>query len=196
MVFNGQKSELKLIRCDVAQGFILRPLLFLLYINDLTKVLSFIMPILFADDTNFFFCTGTELKEMIRQVNEEMAKIYGWVNANRLSLNIDKTNFMLFTPKNFYLCTDDFVINQIKIQELKETRFLGVIIDNKLNWSFRLLKILVSYWSQEKFLTMRPCSHCITALYTLIFSIAYMCGARHTILILMILLFYRTKPCV
>ena len=46
------------------------------------------------------------------------------------SLNIDKTKFMLFTPKNFSLCTDDIVINQIKIQEVKETNCLGVIIDN------------------------------------------------------------------
>ena len=41
---------------------------------------------------------------------------------------------MLFTPKNFFLCTDDIVMNQIKIQEVKETKFLGVIIDNKLKW--------------------------------------------------------------
>ena len=40
--------------------------------------LAFFMPILFADDTNLF-CTGTELKEMIQQVNEEMAKIYAWL---------------------------------------------------------------------------------------------------------------------
>ena len=82
---------------------------------------------------------------MIRQVNEEMAKIYAWVNANRLSLNIDKTNFMLFTPKNFSLCTDivrhDIVINQIKIQEVKETKFLGVIIDNRLKWSSHIMYI-------------------------------------------------------
>ena len=42
----------------------------------------------FADDTNLF-CTGIDLKNMIRQVNEELAKIYAWVNANKLSLNID-----------------------------------------------------------------------------------------------------------
>ena len=41
------------------------------------------MSIFFADDTNLF-CTGTELKEMIRQVNEAMAKIYAWVHASRL----------------------------------------------------------------------------------------------------------------
>ena len=129
-------------RSDVV--FLKRPYLdfFLVFldINDLTNVSSIFMPILFADDTNLF-CTGTELKGMIRQVNEEMAKIYAWVNANRLSLNIDKTNFMLFTPKNIYLCTDDIVINQIKIQEVKEAKFLGVIIDNKLKWSSHIMYI-------------------------------------------------------
>ena len=78
---------------------------------------------------------------MIRQVNEEMAKIYAWVNANILCLNIDKTNFVLFTPKNFSFCKDDIVINQIKIQEVKETKFLGVIIDNKLKWSSHIMYI-------------------------------------------------------
>ena len=203
VVYNGYESELKVINCGVPQGSILEPLLFLLYINDLTNVSNFFMPILFADDTNLF-CIGTDLKEIIRLVNEEISKIYDWVNANKFSLNIDKTNFMLFTPKNFSRCIDAIVINQIKIQEVKETKFLGVIIDNKLKWSAhiictsakRLLKVLVSYWSPEKFLTMIPCCHCIIPLYILIFIIAYMYGAKHIILIWMILLFYRTKPCV
>ena len=60
------------------------------------------MQILFADDTNRF-CTGTDDKDMIRQINEEMAKIYARVNANKLSLNIDKTNFMMLTPETFFL---------------------------------------------------------------------------------------------
>ena len=71
------------------------------------------MPILFADDTNLFW-TGTDLQEIIRLVNEEISKIYAWVNANRLSLNTDKTNFMIFTPKHLSRCIDDTVINQIK----------------------------------------------------------------------------------
>ena len=60
------------------------------------------MPILFAGDTKLF-CTGTDLKDMMRQINEEMAKIYAWINANKLSLNIDKTNFMMFMPKGFLI---------------------------------------------------------------------------------------------
>ena len=64
-----------------------------------------------------------------------MVKTYAWVNANKLSLNIDKTNFMLSMQKSFSHCTDHIVINLTGIQEVKETKFLGVIIDSKLKWS-------------------------------------------------------------
>ena len=47
------------------------------------------MPILFAADTNLL-CTGKDLKDLSHQINEEIAKIYTWVNANELSLNIDR----------------------------------------------------------------------------------------------------------
>ena len=67
--------------------------------------------------------------------HEEMAKIYAWVNANKLSLNIDKNNFIMFMPKGFSYCADYIVINQTRIQEVKETKFLGVITDNQLKWS-------------------------------------------------------------
>ena len=101
VVYNGYESELKVINCGVPQGSTLGPLLFLLIINDLTNVSSFFMPIIFADDANLF-CTGTDLTEITQLFNEEISKIYDWVNPNKLSLNIDKTNFMLFTPKKLF----------------------------------------------------------------------------------------------
>ena len=67
------------------------------------------MPILFADDTNRF-CTGTDVKDMIRQINEEMAKIYARVNANKLSLNIDKTNFMMLMPEKVFLIVQTILL--------------------------------------------------------------------------------------
>ena len=139
-MYNGYESELKVINCGVPQGSILGPLLFLLYINDLTNVSSFFMPILFADDTNLF-CTGTDLKEIIRLVNEEISKIYDWVNANKLSLNIDKTNFMLFTPKKLFSLYRWYCDKPNQNTGSKRNKFLGVIIDNKLKWSAHIMYI-------------------------------------------------------
>ena len=56
------------------------------------------MPIHFADDTNLF-ATGYNLNDITSQINKDIDNVYAWVKANKLSLNIDKTNFMLFTPK-------------------------------------------------------------------------------------------------
>ena len=110
--YNVHESELKLMRCGVPQRSTLGPLHFLSYIHDLTNVS------VFSADTfcwwyQSFFCTGTDLKDMIRQINEDMVKIHAWVDGNKLSLNIDKTNFMLFMPKSFSHCADHIVIHKI-----------------------------------------------------------------------------------
>ena len=61
------------------------------------------MSMLFVDDT-FLFCIGTDLKDMIRQINKEMPKIYARINGNKLSFNIDKTTLLLFmTPKDCFI---------------------------------------------------------------------------------------------
>ena len=101
---------------------------------------SFFIPILFADDTNLF-CTGPNLKDIVYQINQEIRMIYLWVKANKLSLNIDKTYFMLFTPKRFPRNMDDIIIDGKQIIEVNETKFLGVIIDNNLNWKLHITYI-------------------------------------------------------
>ena len=60
-------------------------------------VSEYFMPIRFADDTNIF-ATRYNLNDIVSEINKEIANIYALVKANKLSLNIDKTNFMLFTP--------------------------------------------------------------------------------------------------
>ena len=139
VLYNNSESDHKEIKCGVPQVYILGPLFFWIYINDLPSVSKFFLPILFADDTNLF-CTGKKLNDILKEINVEIDKIYSWVKANKLSLNVDKTNFMLFTPKCFP-CNMNDLINGSRISEVNETKFLGVIIDNKLSWSSHIMYI-------------------------------------------------------
>ena len=120
------------ITCGVPQGSILGPLLFLLYINDLGNICSSTTSILFADDTNIFKM-GNNLKQMEDELNSELSKISIWLKANKLSLNIGKTHFMVFSNKRRKHYDLNIKIDETKIEEVKKI-FLGVIIDIKLTW--------------------------------------------------------------
>ena len=130
-MYNNFESDYKEIKCGVPQGSVLGALLFLIYINDLPSVSKFFM--LFADDTNLF-CTGKKLGYIVFEINVGLDKIYSRVKAKKLSLNVEKTNFMSFTPKCFSRNMDDLLINGNRISDVNETKFPGVIIDNKLSW--------------------------------------------------------------
>ena len=91
-------SQLKGIGCGVPQGSILGPTLFILYINDMCKVSNILKFILYADDTNIFY-SGKNLKEVCKTVTEELKKLRVWFMINKLSLNIAKTNFIIFHSK-------------------------------------------------------------------------------------------------
>ena len=96
---NNVASSCQSIKCGVPQGSILGPLLFLIYVNDMTNCSNLLQFILFADDTNLFF-SSTNINDLIAIVNRELDKLAVWFRANKLSLNIDKTNFILFGLKN------------------------------------------------------------------------------------------------
>ena len=96
---NGESSESLGINCGVPQGSVLGPLEFLLYINDLPNISKLLNFYLFADDTNIYY-ESSSLQELEKTINKELHKLYLWLNVNRLSLNIDKTNYIIFHPYN------------------------------------------------------------------------------------------------
>ena len=92
---NGVLSAIGYISYGVPQGSNLGPLLFLLYINDLANVSSTLFFILFADDTNIFY-SHRSWQTLMETINTELENVNNWFSANRLTLNLDKTNFILF----------------------------------------------------------------------------------------------------
>ncbi len=134
VVFNGQSSDLKSISCGVPQGSVLGPLLFLIYINDLPNISDKLKFFLFADDTNIYY-EAENLKDLERVVNKELMWLNHWLSVNRLSLNISKTNFVIFHPYNKPLKELITIkINKKAISEEKYVKYLGVLVDSSLSW--------------------------------------------------------------
>ena len=130
---NNHKSLHEKVNCGVPQGSILGPILFLLYINDLTNVSEFCFSVLFADDTNMFI-TGKDMDVLCQQLNKDLRNVQEWLQCNELSLNVLKPHYMVFTPRNKLINDIDVKIHNVQIQRVYATKFLGVQIDAELTW--------------------------------------------------------------
>jgi hypothetical protein len=130
-------SSEHLIKCGVPQGSILGPLLFLLYINDLPECLKNTRPRLFADDTNLT-ASSYSIDDIEIAVNSDLENLRNWLMANKLSLNVAKTEFMLIgSPqmiRNASNSQPNILIENKQIQQVNKSRTLGTTIDQHLSW--------------------------------------------------------------
>ena len=142
--FQKELSDQCTVEYGVPQGSVLGPLLFLIFVNDIVSCSDLAEFVLFADDTNIFV-TGNDENEVYRKANLVIKEVSNYMKSNKLHINIGKTCYMHFRPglsrttqtcararpyeKNLKLKLDDE-----KVQKVQSTRFLGVIIDDKLSW--------------------------------------------------------------
>ena len=124
------------LRCGVPQGTILGPVLFLLYINDLPNFLQHSQPRMYADDTSITFA-GSDVDEINSCINLNLERIRAWLAANKLTLNMTKTEFLLIGSKqrlSNFTVNPTANINQFPIKRVSTVKSLGVHIDENLTW--------------------------------------------------------------
>ena len=134
MQCGNSKSETKTITHGVPQGSIFGPLLFIFCVNDFFRALDILFSILFADDTTVLI-EGLDYQKLIETLNEKLCKVDKWLQANKLTLNIRKTHYMLFHRVQLKREQLNIYFRGKTIFRVNSTIVLGVIMDNKLKWT-------------------------------------------------------------
>ena len=123
----------------------LGPLLFLLYINDISNCSDLGIYVLFADDTNIFV-EGKTVSEVFEKTNRLLKSVNRYMLLNKLHINTSKCCFIHFKPQSYHDGKQDteppkLLIDNFPIKKLSHAKFLGVIIDEKLSWEQHILDL-------------------------------------------------------
>ena len=172
--YNNVQSKCFTMTHGVPQGSILGPLLFIIYINDLPNAISVGKSILFADDTTLYF-SNTSIHNVVTNINNSLNGLFEWLKVNRLSLNVSKTPYIIFSLT--YLRLPDKLTLQIgdeQIEFVENTQFLGINIDSKLNWTKHIEKVVkklrCSLYALRRIKHLLPLSYLRNLYFTLIQS--------------------------
>ena len=135
-VVNGIKSSFQSITCGIPQGSNIGPLLFVLYVDDLTNVLNHCKVSLYADDT-CIYVENKNVNALVNNLNDDLSAINKWLGKNKLALNVKKCEFLLVGSRNRIRKIDvpDVCIGINVIKRVTKIRYLGIVLDEYLDWS-------------------------------------------------------------
>ena len=129
VVVNEAESAIKILNKGVPRGSIVGPVLFIIYMNDLSEFCIQSKPTFFADDTTLLVTSPN--KDLLNKIMaKELKVVNNWLATNKLCLNVGKTkcvSIKVKSPQNLFL-------DEMKIQECKTMKYLGVHIDNELKF--------------------------------------------------------------
>ena len=159
---NDFDSGLAAVNCGVLQGSVLGPLLFLLYINDLNQSIKFCKVHHFAHDTNLLYM-GNSIKKLNKLVNTDLKHLVNWLNVNKISLNVKKTEMVILKFKQNKFEGD----SKIKLcgkwlYPTESVKHLVLKIDANLNWehhvnvrSFKLNRANTLLFKMRKYVSRK-----------------------------------------
>ena len=141
---NGTLSTARFLTHGVPQGTILGPVLFLIYINDLPNCLDYSTPRLYADDTTLTF-SDCDMAMLQHQMKIDLQQIEKWLRANKLTLNVLKSEYMLVGSRQKLSTLDQnsmsLSVDGLPLKRCNEAKCLGVLIDEHLTWKKHIQSI-------------------------------------------------------
>ena len=167
--YNGVHSDSISINYGVPQGSVLGPLLFLIYMNDIVTCLSKGSCINFADDTTIHI-SGKDIPLLYDSIKADISVLMDWFKANRLSLNLSKTFYVLFRPKNKHIpdSLPDLTFGTDIIKRVSSIKSLGIYVDEFLDWDEHVTqlcnKLSRSLYCMQSVKNILP-KHCLRLLY-------------------------------
>ena len=136
--FNNYESDPMSIKFSVPQGSNLGPILFIIYVNDIKNCINNLNNLLFADDT-CLFSSGSNLNSLIDIINSELISVNNWLKANKLSLNVEKTSYIVFTrKKKIPPDISDIEMDSFQLNRVTNIKFLGFNITYNLSWQMHI----------------------------------------------------------
>ena len=133
-VVNNATSPTKKVSCGVPQGSYLGPLLFLLYVNDLPNCMENSHAAMYADDTNITV-RSSSLIHVEEALNSELENIHHWLLSNKLTLNVEKTEYRIIgTRQRLNNLSQDInvSIDGKVLKEVETKKTLGLLVDEHL----------------------------------------------------------------
>lgn len=133
---NTSSKSLKITK-GVPQGSVLGPILFIIYMNDIINASSRFKFTMYADDTNLLIA-DKDITSLHLHFSSELKSVSQWLKSNELKLNVKKTNYIFFQNRSLKNYLPPVQLEGESLTQVSHTKFLGVRIDENLNWKFHI----------------------------------------------------------
>jgi Reverse transcriptase (RNA-dependent DNA polymerase) len=135
-------SSKRRIKCGIAQGSVLGPIMFIIFINTIFRLKLKGKIQLFADDEVLLYGEKS-FEELQRNIASDLEVLHKWLMKYRLTMNVEKTHFIIFQMKNSNLngIFDEVNFGNQKITRVSSYKYLGLWIDDRLNYFTHITKV-------------------------------------------------------